>query len=112
MMANRMQQWLARAAAELDLRIVVGYVVHLPNGIAFPTQALFPDLGGALGMLVLDSADRLDAPTRNALVNQGFSISAFSEPLPSEEFDIGGYAEMFAEWGWTSNDRPKPTWMN
>ena len=111
-MANCMQQWLARSAEELGVRIVVGHVVHLPNGMAFPTQALFPDLGGALGMLVLNSADTLDVLTRNALTDQGFSISAFSEPLPNEEFDIGGYAEMFAEWGWTSDDRPKPTWMD
>lgn len=111
MITNRMQQWLGRAAAELGVRIVIGYVAQLPNGIAYPTQALFPDLGGVLGMLVLESADRLDALTRNALVDQGFSISTFSEPLPSEEFDIGSYAEMFSEWGWRSNGRPKPTWM-
>ena len=110
-MMNRMQQWLARAAEELGVRMVVGYVVHLSDGIAFPTQALFPDLGGSLGMLVLDSRDTLDAPTRSALIDQGFSISAFSEPLPREEFDIDSYAEMFAEWGWTS-ERSKPTWMD
>lgn len=111
-MANRMQQWLAHAAEELGVRIVVGYVVHLPNGTTLSTQALFPDLGGAVGMLVLDSADGMDAQTRRALVDQGFSMSAFSEPLPNEEFDVGSYAEMFAEWGWTSDDRPKPTWMD
>jgi len=111
-MMNRMQQWLARAAEELGVRIVVEYVVHLPDGMAFPVRALFPDLGGALGTLVLDSADTLDASTRRALTDQGFSMSTFSEPLPNEEFDIGSYAEMFAEWGWTSAGRPKPTWMN
>jgi len=109
---NRMQQWLGRAAKELGVRIVVGYVVRLPDEIEFPTEALFPDLGGALGTLVLNSANTIDAPTRNALLSQGFSISTFSEPLPKEEFDTGSYAEMFAEWGWTSNEKPKPTWMD
>jgi hypothetical protein len=111
-MMNRMQQWLARAAEELGVRIVVGYVVHFPDGTAFPTQALFPDLGGALGTLVLDSSDTLDAPTWDALMDQGFATSAFSAPLPDEEFDIGSFADMFAEWGWTSDDKPKPTWMD
>ena len=109
---NRMQQWLARAAEELGVRIVVGYVVHFPDGTAFPTQALFPDLGGARGILVHDSADTLDAPTRRALMDQGFSASEFFAPSPDEEFDIGSYAEMFADWGWTSDDKPKPTWMD
>lgn len=111
-MINRMQQWLVRAADELGIRIVVGYVVLLPDGVAFTTQALFPDLGGALGMLVLNSADKVDAQTRRALVDQGFSISAFAEPLPSEVFDVNNYAEMFAEWGWSSEDKMKPTWMD
>ena len=111
-MLNRIQEWLARAAAELGVRIVVGYVARLSDETAFPMQALFPDLGGALGMIVLDSADSCDAVTRRRLVAQGFSISTFSEPLANEEFDVGGYAEMFAEWGWTSDDLEKPDWMS
>jgi|SRR5882762_8809315 len=79
---------------------------------SFPTQALFPDLGGALGTLVFESPDTLDAPTWDALIDQGFATSAFSAPLPDEEFDIGSFAEMFAEWGWTSDDKPKPPWMD
>ena len=106
-----MQQWLSRAAAELEVQIVVGYVAQLPGGVAVRTQALFPELGGVLRTLVTQSADGLDAPTRIALVDQGFSISTFAEPMPGEEFDVGSFAEMFAEWGWTSDTSLKPNWM-
>ncbi|TFW35833.1 hypothetical protein [Massilia horti] len=111
-MMNQMQNWLAKAAVELGLRIVIGYVLKLPDGREIPAQALLPDLGGNLGTLVFDSAGGLDAGTRRALASQGFSISAFSEPLPNEEFNVENYAEMFAEWGWASNDITKPIWMN
>ena len=111
MMTDRLQHWLARAAEELEIRIVVGYVARLPNGKAPPTQALLPDLGGALGTLVFESSDALEASVRSALVKQGFSISTFSGPASNEEFDLDGYAEMFSEWGWTSVGKPKPTWM-
>lgn len=107
---TRMQEWLARAAEELSVRIVVGYVVCLPDGNSISTQALFPDLGGAIGTLVFASADDVNEEFRRYLIDQGFSISTFSEPLPNEEFDLEGYAEMFCEWGWTSDDRLKPQW--
>jgi hypothetical protein len=109
---NRMQVWLARAAEELGVRIFLGYAAVLSDGTRLPSQALFPDLGGVFGTLVFDSADVLDAAARRDLAAQGYSISTFSEPLPNEEFDVGSYAEMFSEWGWTSNERQKPSWMS
>ena len=109
---NRMQEWLGRAAEELGIRVIVGYVAVLSNGKQLPTQALFPDFGGAFGTLVFDSADMIDPSERRDLVAQGYSISTFSEPLPNEEFDVDGYAEMFSEWSWTSNERQKPAWMS
>lgn len=110
-MLNRLQEELSRAAKELGLRIVVGYAARLQNGSAVTAQALFPDLGGALGTIVFDSADTCDAETRRALVAKGFSISTFSQPLGSEDFDLDSYAEMFEEWGWTNDEHRKPDWM-
>ena len=109
---NRMQEWLARAAQELGVRIFSAYVAVLSNGKQIPTQALFPDLGGTFGTLVFDSTDVLDPEARRDLVAQGYSISTFSEPLPTEEFDLESYTEMFSEWGWTSNAMQKPAWMS
>jgi hypothetical protein len=109
---NRMQEWLARAAHELRIRVVVGYVAVLPDGSQIQAQALFPDFGGTFGTLVFDSADTLDARTRADLAAQGYSISTFSEPLPKERFDIDSYAQMLSDWGWTSNELRKPPWMS
>jgi hypothetical protein len=53
-----------------------------------------------------------DASTRRELSERGFGISTFSEPHAEEVFDLDGYAEMFAEWGWTGNAAAKPTWMD
>ena len=108
---NRMQEWLVRAAQELGVRVVVAYVAVLTNEKQILTQALFPDLGGAFGTLVFDSTDVLEPENRRGLLAQGYAISAFSEPLPKQEFEVESYAEMFSEWGWTSNAMQKPTWM-
>ena len=107
-----MQEWLAQAAQKLGVRVFLAYVAVASNGKQIPTLALFPDLGGALGTLIFDSMDVLDTEVRRDLRAQGYSISTFSEPLPNEEFDIGSYAEMFSEWGWTSNEMQKPAWMS
>ena len=108
---NRMQEWLVHAAQELGVRVILAYVAVLSDGKQISTQALFPDLGGTFGTLVFDSMDVLDPEARRDLGAQGYSISTFSEPLPKEEFDLESYAEMFSEWGWTSNEMQKPAWM-
>ncbi|KJC62336.1 hypothetical protein UP10_03140 [Bradyrhizobium sp. LTSPM299] len=109
---SRMQEWLAHAAQELGVRVVIAYVAVLSDGKQISTQALFPDLGGAFGTLVFASMDVLDREAERDLVAHGYSISTFSEPLPKDEFDLESYAEMFSEWGWTSNEMQKPTWMS
>ncbi len=110
-MMSHMQEWLARAANELGVRIKVGHVARLTDGTSLPTKALFPDLGSAAGTIVLSSDDVIEASIRRDLIAQGFSISAFSEPLANEEFDVASYAEMFSEWGWTGDNDQKPEWM-
>jgi hypothetical protein len=94
-----MQKWLLRAAKELGIRIVVGYAIPLPDGNSLLCQALFPDLGGALGTIVLASLDAPDIEIRRILKDKGYSTSTFAAPLPNEEFDLESYQEMFAEWG-------------
>lgn len=108
---SRTQEWLARVAEELGVRIAMGYVAVLSDGTRLPSQGLFPDFGGVFGTLVFDSADVIDAAARRELVAQGYAISTFSEPLQNEEFDVDSYAEMLSEWGWTSNEKQKPSWM-
>lgn len=84
-------------------------MVKLPDGGAVTSQALLPDLGAKLGTLVFQEVPT--AVIRAALLSQGFTCSSYSEPLPTETFDLEGYAEMFAEWGWTGDQRFKPAWI-
>lgn len=109
---NRMQEWLARAAKELGLRVEIGRIVILASGRPVVSQALFPDLSCPLGNLVFRSDETPDASTRRELSERGFGISTFSEPRAEGVFDLDSYAEMFAEWGWTGNAAAKPTWMD
>ena len=106
-----MQEWLARAAEELTVRVMIGYVVTLSDGRRLTSQALFPDFGGPFGTLVFRSQDSLDEAARRDLVAQGYGMSTFAEPLPNEDFDVDSYAEMFSEWGWTSAEAKKPAWL-
>ena len=106
-----MMQWLLRASEELGLRIIPGYCANLPDGGVIASKALFPDLGSFKGTLVFSSSDAPDRCVRERLKNEGYTMSTFSEPLQNEDFDLDGYAEMFAEWGWTGRDGLKPAWM-
>lgn len=109
---NRMQTWLARAATELSVRVIVGHIVTLSNGRRLSAEVFFPDLGRSLGTLVFDSNFPLDEVARQEIVEQGYGVSSFSEPLPNEEFDIADYAEMFLDWGWSGSDIHRPSWMS
>jgi len=105
-----MQEWLARAASELGLRVTIGHTVTLFDGTELVSEALFPDLSNPLGILVFQETP--DANARQELVQRGLGISTFSAPLPDQEFDLDSYAGMFAEWGWTGPEELKPAWMS
>lgn len=108
---NLMQEWLARAAEELAIRVVIGYAVTLSDGRRLTSQALFPDFGSPFGTLVFRFQDLPNEAARRELVAQGYGMSTFSEPLPHEDFDVDSYAEMFSEWGWTSAEAKRPAWL-
>jgi hypothetical protein len=107
---NKMQEWLARAAGDLGVRIVVGYTAQLSGQKHITAQALFPDFGNRLGTLVFCSDQIISRSDERELVNKGYAISAFSEPLPNEKFDLDSYREMLSDWGWTSNGT-RPKWL-
>ncbi len=41
----------------------------------------------------------------------GYGYSVLDEPLPSEDFDLESYVEMFSHWGWGVSNEGKPDWM-
>ena len=107
-----MQEWLSRAAKELNLRIEVGREVKLSDGRTLTAQVYFPDLSNPGGILVFDWADDVDKKARRELDAKGIGASTFGEPGPKEHFDIDRYREMFSEWGWTGPAKQKPSWMD
>jgi hypothetical protein len=106
-----MQEWLARAASQLDLQVCIDFSVPLADGRTLRSQAHFPDLGGDKGTLIFTFQQDLDAVARRELKNHGYALSTFSEPLDNESFDIQSYASMFREWGWTGALGAKPRFM-
>lgn len=109
---TRLQRELARAADELGLRVEIGYAIALSDKRKLVADGWFPDLSNSRGNLVFRSEHGPDASARQELKELGFGVTTYSEPLPTEQFDIDGYAEMFAEWGWTGPKELKPNWMN
>ena len=118
MNASRMQEWLSRAATELGVRIEIGYAVRLSSGRSVTSEALFPHLGGKPRVILVsrwedgfqsDGAEA--AAVRDEIHNLGFATSTFGEPLPNEQFDVRGYAEMFQDWGWSGPSAMRPRWM-
>ena len=116
---NRMQHFLARAAAELNLRVDVGFELQLASGRIIICQALFPDLGAARsGTLVFRWEDGISASgnaaaaIRNELYERGYGVSTFDEPLPEEQFNLQSYKDMFIDWGWNGPPEDMPVWMS
>lgn len=106
-----LQLSLARACRELGLTIVVPFHVTLRSGVQVSAEALLPHLGAPKGMIVVSHFDRLCGMAPE-LVIMGYGYSVLSGPLPAEEFDVGAYMQMFADWGWGNDSEPKPQWMS
>ena len=108
---NKMQEWLFRASNELGLRAEFNYLVKLGDGSTLTARAYFPHLSNSKGVLIFDWSDKVDASARQELESMGMGMTTFGEPGPNEEFDIGSYIQMFAEWGWTGPEAQKPRWI-
>ena len=100
---------LARAAAELGLRIEVNKPVRLPSGEGFTADAFFPDLSTPTGVFVFDS--RRGIANMEKLHDADVPASFFSEPGEREVYNVQDYMEMFNEWGWTGPVADRPSWM-
>ena len=108
---NKLQEYLLRAGSDLDITVIVPFALNLPSGRKLSAEALLPELGAPKGTIVCrffnDYIDILDE-----LKKLGYTCSSFDEPLPNEDYDLESYREMFADWSWTSKEKPKPDWMN
>lgn len=107
---SKLQDWLARAAVELGLRVELDHALQLSGGHRVIAEAFFPDLGTPNGIAVV--SDLHPAETIEELHRRGYAASVLSEPHDTEEYDLQGYAEMFTEWGWGSETTDRPAWMD
>ncbi len=107
---TRLQSELQRAAQDLGLRIVVPYVLDIRPGLQIHALALLPQIGAQKGMIIVDRFEKLKG-LGVELVKDGFGYSVLSDPLPSEEYNLNSYIEMFSEWGWGATNESRPYWI-
>lgn len=107
---THLQTELQRAAHDLGLKIVVPYTLDIRSGLQIRALALLPQIGAENGMLIVDSFAELKG-IANELVDAGYGYSVLDDPLPSTEYDLHSYIEMFSEWGWGATNETKPDWM-
>lgn len=107
---NRLQEFIVRAGNELGVRVVAPYEIKVGADKSIKVEAWLPQLGMKHGMLIVQSYDVI-SDVASELEEQGYGCSIYSEPLPTEEFDIESYIEMFCDWGWADEGEPRPAWM-
>lgn len=107
---DKMTEYLMRAARELGLTITAPFRCDVDDETEVWAVAHLPELGGVNGTLVFTS-DQFDRRVFGFLKGRGFACSSFDEPLDSEEYDIQGCRELFADWGWSSARRDAPPWI-
>jgi hypothetical protein len=105
-----LQLALQRACQELGLNFVVSYTLVLRQDTQIQTQALLPQLGAPKGMTVVSHHSDLRGMA-NEIVNSGYGYTVLDDPLPTEEFDLEEYKEMFADWGWGVTNEQAPDWI-
>jgi hypothetical protein len=108
---TNLQTLLQRACQDLGVSIVVPFLLTVREGIRINAQALLPQFGGPKGMIVVNHYDDLCGIAAE-LPRMGYGYSVLDEPLPSEDYDLESYVEMFSDWGWGNVNERKPDWMN
>lgn len=107
---TNLQSFLQRACQDLGMRIVIPFSLELREGVQINAEALMPQLGGINGMIIVSRYSDL-CGVASELSMMGYGYSVLSGPLPSEEYDLENYTEMFSDWGWGSADERAPDWM-
>lgn len=108
---NKLREYLLRAGQDLGISVIAPFALTLRSGNKFHAEALLPEFGALHGTIVCLSASAyLDV--LDEIKEMGYTCSSFEEPLPNEDYDLESYKEMLLDWGWTSKEKPKPSWMS
>jgi hypothetical protein len=100
---TRLQSALQRACQDLSLSVVIPFVLTLREDVQINAQALLPQLGSPNGMIVVNHYDDL-CGMANEIVNAGYGYSVLDDPMPSEDYDLDSYMDMFSDWGWEATN--------
>lgn len=106
---SKLLDWLQASCLALGLRLDVPFSLDLGGGRVVHAVARVRDLGEVNGMLIVRSYDEV-RDLLNELRQTGYGFSVLDEPLPSEDFDLDSFREMFMEWGWAAEQSWKPAW--
>jgi hypothetical protein len=107
---TNLQLGLQRACQELGLDLVVSYILVVRQDTQILTQALLPQLGAPNGMIVVSHYDDL-CGLADEIVNANYGYTVLDDPLPTEQFNLEDYKEMFADWGWGARNEQAPDWI-
>lgn len=110
-MKSELQKRSARACSELGLTIDLDFELELPSGQRVAALARVRNLGAKNGMIIVRSFPDLGS-CATELLGSGFGYSVLAEPREGEDFDLGSFAEMFSDWGWSGDDADKPSWCD
>ena len=105
-----LKEQLAKACAELGLKIDVEFTLSLEGGSKIRHVARIQNLGSTNGMLIIRSFDEVKGHS-DELDKAGYGYSVLDEPYTEEGYDIDGCKEMFVDWGWSGDPQSKPDWL-
>jgi hypothetical protein len=105
-----LQTALSLACAQLGLDIQFDKILSFENQscIEVPTHIL--NLGGPKGMLIFSDAAAM-WPFRDAIRAGGYGYSVLDNRPHDRVSDIGLFADVFKDWGWSGDAEKKPAWF-
>lgn len=105
-----LEEQLSQACAAIGLRIDIGHVARLGDGVEIHTVARIRDLGAPNGMLIIRDFDVVE-PHLDRLDEAGYGFSTLTDPRSDESYDLEGCIEMFRDWGWAGPEEATPAWL-
>lgn|GEM_PF-1481320 len=107
---TRLQSDLSKVCGELGLRIVIPFKLTCSDDLEIVGKALLPQLGALNGTIILTDFSDVKGK-EDELRALGYTASVLTEPSDEEDYDLDGWIEMFADWGWAAIAEPKPDWL-
>jgi hypothetical protein len=105
---RKLHDELSRAATDLGLQVLAPFQITLNSGRTLSAVALFPELGAPRGMIIVRSFAEI-RDIEHELDELGYGFSVLDEP--NDPYDLESLAAMFSDWGWSSDEHTKPSWM-